>query len=84
MNEDPLNIEGDKFYRKHFGKRFRFVKHIIVKILDTVHARFRHPMLVVLLVTVYVANVANDIIGAYDVPAACELYEGYVSPGRYF
>ena len=84
MNDDNLNIEGDKFYRRHCGKRCRYIKYMVVYVLDTVHARFRHPMLCVLLTALYVANVANDIIGAYDVPAACENHTGYVDPGPYF
>ena len=85
MQEDPLNIEGDKFYRLHFGGRFRYIKHIVVYILDTVHGRFRHPMLCVILITLYVARFgAIEILGTYDVVAACENYSEYVSPGKYF
>ena len=48
MEDDNLNIEGEKFYHNHFG-RFYFFKHIVVRILDTVKARFRHTMLAILL-----------------------------------
>ena len=83
--EDPLNVEGDRFYRLHFGKRFRYIKHIIVYILDTVNARFRHPMLCVVLITLYVARFgADEILGTYDVVPACENYHEYVTPGRWF
>ena len=70
MGEDNLNIEGDKFYHNHFGP-FHFIKHIVVRVLDTVKARFRHELLAIMLTISYVFNVSSVILGTYQVKKIC-------------
>lgn len=70
MADDNLNSEGEKFYYNHFG-RFHWIKHIVVRVLDTVKARFRNKALAVLLTVSYVFNVSSIILGTYQIKSVC-------------